>query len=159
MIQLLLVIGSVAGMLIQIEGKTCDCGNWCDKFKGKIEDDTCYFIAKKNSLYGNQYIVSDTKQETFLINVILNGLKTRKDMQVSTNLGYQFKEFHQECSSCNDTVYVKKCECKLNVLETVVKNVKLFHDMHNELFWVTVVIIALLFSLILFKCFCRMLTK
>lgn len=155
----ILLYGTVLLFLNNVEGKTCDCGNWCNQFKGTIVNERCYFIAPKNMLYGQQFIVSNAQQEQFLTDTILNGLTTRTNLHVSTDLGHQFSGFHQNCLShiCNDTVYVKTCECKLNVFEKFVDMVTIFYERYNELFWITVVILLILIFIVLLKCFCQIL--
>ena len=135
-----------------VEGKTCQCGRHCENFNGIKTSDQCYFIAPISEIYGNQFLVSNEDQEAFLIDDVLQGLTTKSNLLVSTNLGYKLDKFKHNClpHSCNDTIYVKQCLCTLSFFENIGVQIKDFYTNNNTLFWIiTVVLSILILSIIL----------
>jgi len=147
-------VSLMLGFLTLTEAKSCDCGHWCKKFKGITVDETCYFQALQNPIYGKQFIVSDEKQELFLIKKILNGETSKPNLHISTNNSHKLTHFRQSClpHSCNSTVYVNKCKCQLNVFETIIETIQYFYSNFSEMFWTVISVLLILLLSCLLKC-------
>lgn len=136
-------------------GKECDCGEHCKSFQGKIADQKCYYIAPFNSMNGEQYLVSNIKEEKLIVNGVLRGLTAKQDFYIATDNSYKTKLFVNGCHpiNCTHTAYVSDCVCKLNIFEKIWSGMELFYIDYNILFWVSVVVCVLMVFLPILKCF------
>ena len=152
---MILALTILFGIISQIQCKTCDCGRNCEKFEGVVtKDDVCIFIARRNSLYGKQFVVTNSEEESLLINHLLKGIPSSDNLSVSTDMGYKFETFTTNCLAhfCEKTVYKNKCTCELSLWEQMIEQIKSFYHNYNEFFWIAVSALIVVFLAITLKC-------